>query len=101
MSDDAIHMSKRKTTLPKLDEKAIDEIVTADADDDSAWDQPVQVKRPNAASLSIPAELAARAAFLASLHGEPGVDNWVERVVRERVEIEELAYNEAKKRLAS
>ena len=94
-------MSKRRTTPQKLDEKAIDEIVTADADNDSAWDAPIRVKRPNAASLSIPAELAARAAFLASLHGEPGIDQWVERVIRERVEIEELAFAEAKKRLAS
>ncbi len=41
-----------------------------------------------------------RAAFLARLHREAGVDKWVERVVRERVELEELAFSEAKKKLA-
>jgi hypothetical protein len=51
--------------------------------------------------LSIPGELPARASFFASLHRERGVDKWVERVVRERVELEELAFAEAKKKLAS
>ena len=46
-------------------------------------------------------ELAARAAFLATLHRESGVDKWVERIVRERVEIEESAFIAAKKTLAS
>jgi len=44
------------------------------------------VKRSKPASLSLPGELAAGAAFLAKLHREPAVDKWVERVVRERVE---------------
>ena len=57
--------------------------------------------RRKPASLSIPGELAARAAFLARLHREAGVDQWVERIVRERVELEESAFNEAKKKLAS
>jgi hypothetical protein len=51
--------------------------------------------------LSIPADLAARAAFLAKLHRESRLDKWVERIVRERVEIEESAFNAAKKNLAS
>jgi hypothetical protein len=61
----------------------------------------VRVKRSKPASLSLPGELAARAAFLAKLHLEAGIDQWVERVVRERVEIEEFAFKEAKKNLAS
>ena len=52
-------------------------------------------------SVSIPGDLAARAAFLASLHREAGLDKWVERVLRERVEIEELAFAEVKRELAS
>jgi len=51
--------------------------------------------------VSIPGELAARAAFLAALHRESRLDKWVERVIRERVELEELAFAEAKKQLAS
>jgi hypothetical protein len=38
---------------------------------------------------------------LATLHRETAVDKWVERVVRERVELEELAFAEAKKKLAT
>ena len=42
-----------------------------------------------------------RAAFLARLHRETRVDKWVERIVRERVEIEESAFTAAKRALAS
>jgi hypothetical protein len=34
------------------------------------------------------------------LHREADVDKWVERVVRERVELEEFAFKETKRRLA-
>ena len=80
---------------------AIDKIAVSQVDDDSAWESPVRVKRSAPASLSLPGELAARVAFLAELHRETGMAKWVERVVRERVEIEELAFREALKRLAS
>ena len=94
---------RRDTTLlkPKLAQDQIDRVVTAQADDDSAWQKAIVVRRPKSASLSIPAELAARAAFLARLHRESRVDKWVERIVRERVEIEESAFTAAKKTLAS
>jgi hypothetical protein len=85
----------------KLGQEEIDRLVTSQAADDLAWDASIRVKRSKSASLSIPGELAARAAFLARLHREAGVDKWVERVVRERVELEELAFTEAKKTLAS
>jgi hypothetical protein len=90
---------KKKTTL--LDQEGIDKLVISQSDEDSAWEAPIRVKRSRPASLSIPGELAARATFLARLHREPGIDKWVERVVRERVELEELAFAEAKKKLAS
>ena len=97
-------MKKRRKTLvskPKLTQDQVDRFVTAQADEDSAWEKSVVVRRPKSTSLSIPAELAARAAFLAKLHRETGVDKWVERIVRERVEIEESAFTAAKKTLAS
>jgi hypothetical protein len=94
---------RRKTTesQPKLAQEEVDRLVTAQADEDSAWQKVIVVKRPKSTSLSIPAELAARAAFLARLHRESLVDKWVERIVRERVEIEESAFTAAKKTLAS
>jgi len=90
---------KRKTTT--LNQEAIDQLVIAHSDDESAWGAPIRVKRSEPASLSIPGDLAARAAFLARLHREAGLDKWVERVLRERVELEELAFAEVKKELAS
>jgi hypothetical protein len=89
----------KKTTMP--DQEGIDRLVISQADDESAWESPIRVKRSTPASLAIPGELAARAAFLAKLHREAGVAQWVEGVVRERVELEELAFTEAKKKLAS
>ena len=92
---------KKSKRTPILGQERIDQEVISQANDDSAWESPIRVKRSKPASLSIPGELAARAAFLARLHREPGVAKWVERVVRERVELEELAFREAKKKLAS
>ena len=92
---------KPRGSKPKLTQGQIDQQVVADADVDSAWQLAIVVRRPKLTSLSIPAELAARAAFLARLHRERKVDKWVERIVRERVEIEESAFTAAKKTLAS
>ncbi len=97
-------MTKRKKRLPskpRLSQYEVDKVVTAEANQNSAWEKVVSVRRPKSASLSISADLAARAAFLAKLHRERRVDEWVERVLRERVEIEESAFTAAKKALAS
>ena len=92
---------KKNKKAAVLDQEGIDRVVISQSDDASAWEAPIRVKRSKPASLSLPGELAARTAFLARLHREAGVDKWVERVVRERVELEELAFTEAKKKLAS
>ena len=97
-------MSKRRTSTPAKSQTTdveIDRVVIAQADEDAAWQKAIVVRRPKSTSLSIPADLAARAAFLARLHHENPVDKWVERIVRERVEIEESAFTAAKKTLAS
>lgn len=82
---------------PALSREAIDRRVVAQAGNASAWEAPVRVKRSKRASLSIPRDLAARAAVLARLHREPDLKSWVERVLRDRVELEEFAFAEAKK----
>ena len=92
---------KKDKKSAKMDQEGIDRIVTALAADDAAWEAPIRVRRSEPASLSIPGELAARAAFLAKLHRETSVNEWIERIVRERVELEELAFTEAKRELAS
>ena len=97
-------MRKRRTSTPAKSQTTdveIDRVVIAQADEDAAWQKAIVVRRPKSTSLSIPADLAARAAFLARLHHENPVDKWVERIVRERVEIEESAFTAAKKTLAS
>jgi hypothetical protein len=83
-------------------ELEIDEFVESEADDDSAWGQPVDVTVTNTDSeLSIPADLVARAAFLAGVHREESSARWLTRIIRERIEIEESAFAEAKREMAS
>lgn len=94
-------MKRAKKRPAALAQDAIDALAVSQSEDESAWEAPFTVKRSKPASLSIPGDLAARAAFLARLHREAGVDKWVERIVRERVELEEFAFNEAKRKLAS
>lgn len=80
-------------------QESVDRQVIAQSENDSAWEAPIRVKRAKPASLSIPGDLAARAAFLARLHREADLESWVQRVLRERVELEEFAFSEAKKNL--
>jgi hypothetical protein len=91
---------KPKRTRKVLSEIETDQKVISQANEESAWEKPVQVRRTKPASLSIPAELAARAAFLARLHREKGPEEWLTRIIRERVELEEVAFVEAKRDLA-
>ena len=88
-----------KTVKKKLSEKEIDNIVMEQARDDSAWEKPIQVRRTKSAAFSIPADLAARAAFLARLHRCPGIEEWLMRIIRERIEMEEVAFIEAKREI--
>ena len=83
----------------KLSEEQIDNIVVAQADDDSAWEEAIHVRKTEATSLAIPADLAARAAFLARLHRETALEEWLTRIIRERIEIEEGAFVEAKRQM--
>lgn len=92
-------MSKGKAK--KLSEPEIDQMVTAQADDDSAWEKPIRVRRTKPASLAIPANLAARAAFLARLHRTKNVDDWLTHIIQERIELEEAAYIGVKQDLAT
>jgi hypothetical protein len=58
-------------------EREIDEAVIATADDNRAWEKAVRVKRAKGESVSLPAEMAARAAFFARLHREPNLEQWI------------------------
>ena len=90
-----------KKKITRKSEKEIDEIVIAQADDDSAWDKPIRVRRSKSEAVSIPAEVASRAAFFARLHREPSLEHWIKKVIAERIDIEEAAFANAKRDLAA
>ncbi|MBI3913375.1 MAG: hypothetical protein HY327_04210 [Chloroflexi bacterium] len=94
-------MEKLKAPLEKLSQVEIDNIVVAQSDDDSAWKKPIRVRRKKSASVAIPAELAARAAFLAQLHRRRSIEDWLAHVIQERVELEEAAFVGAKRELGT
>jgi hypothetical protein len=91
---------KRSTRTSKSRQDLIDERVIAEAHDDSAWEAPIDVKRCGR-SVDLSASLARRAAFLARLHREQNLDAWLERIVRERVELEERAFGEARRQMGA
>jgi len=93
-------MSSRAKNKTRLSEKDIDRIVTAQANDDSAWEKPVRVRRARRTSLSLPGDLAARASFLARLHRKASVEQWLTHIIQERIELEEAAFAGAKHDLA-
>lgn len=78
-----------------------DRIVIAQAGDESAWEPPIPVRRAKAASLTLPKELAARAAFFARVHRSANVADWVSRVIKERLDIEEAAFGAVKRGIKS
>jgi hypothetical protein len=82
--------TKRKSRV--LSEKEVDKIVIAQADDDSAWEKPIRVRRPRPASVPLPAELATRAAFFARLHRQSNVEDWLQQIIQERLDLEEAAF---------
>lgn len=93
--------TKSKNGKKLLSEEEIDDLVESEADDDAAWDKPILVSGKRQASLSLPADLASRAAFLAKLHKEEDTKEWLRRIIAERIELEESAFLNFKKELAS
>ena len=90
-------MSKKRRNLS---EEEIDRIVIAEADDDSAWGKPRHVRKSKSSPVSLPSELAARAAFFARLHREADVQAWLKRIIEERIDIEEAVFAASKRDLA-
>lgn len=80
----------------KLSEHEIDEIVIAQADDDAAWDAPIDVQVDVATTLSLSPELAAKAAFFARLHNMENGEAWLQTIIKERIAFEESAFADLK-----
>lgn len=90
---------KKEQANRELTSSRIDELVTAQAEDEGAWEKPIEVRRTRAGSFSIPPELAERAAFLARVHRAGGIEEWLTKVIRERIELEEGVYTAVKREL--
>jgi hypothetical protein len=82
-----------------MTEEEVDQRVITQADDASAWESPIKVRKSKMTSLSLPSELASRAAFFARLHREGSLDNWLKRIIQERLDIEEAAFSGFKREL--
>ena len=85
--------------IRNLSEEEVDRLVTAQAEDDSVWGKPVRVRKSKSAAVSLPSELASRAAFFARLHREASVEEWLKRIIEERIDIEEAVFAESKRDL--
>ena len=93
-------MRAKKKAQP-LTEPEIDQVVVAQADDDTAWGKPVRVRKTKTASVPLPSALAVRIAFFARLHREQSIEAWIERVIQERLDLEEAALAGLKRDLAT
>ncbi len=95
------YMNPKSKVQPNLSEAEIDQMVIAQAGDETAWDPPICVQRTESAVLSIPAELAARMAFLAQLHRKANIEEWLMPILQERVELEEAVFARVKQYLST
>lgn len=78
-------------TENQLSEAEIDEIIIDQADDDEAWEEFISVEVDIPTTVSLPHELALRAAFFAKLHSMP-INSWLTHIIQERVDFEESAF---------
>ena len=92
---------RTKKKVQPLTERDIDQIVVAQAEEDAAWGNPVRVRKTKTASVPLPSALATRAAFFARLHREQSIEAWIERIIQERLDLEEAAFAGLKRDLAT
>ncbi|HEV7507500.1 MAG TPA: hypothetical protein VGS07_21630 [Thermoanaerobaculia bacterium] len=88
------------TRTKRLSEKEVDNFVVAEAENDAVWEPQIKVKPSSGTSFSLPRDLAARASFLARIHHMERVGEWITQVIRERIELEEVAFAEAKREIS-
>jgi hypothetical protein len=93
------NMTTNQINHTQLSQEDIDLIVEQQANDDSAWEESIEVN-PKFTSLLIPQELASKAAFLASIHREKNLETWLIKIMKERIELEEVVLNKIKQELA-
>jgi len=81
-----VHMKKNSK---KLTNEQIDEIVTKESDDLSKWEEPIEVKAPQAILLRLSPELIQKIKFLATIHKTDNYQNWLEKIIKERIQLED------------
>jgi len=94
-------MSIKNSSKESLSPEQIDDLVVSQAEDDYAWDAPIEVRRNKPGSFSLSPELAGKAVFLARLHHAAGVEEWLTNVIKERIELEEVAFAAVKREMQS
>ncbi len=72
----------------ELSDVEIDEIVTAQADGPSFWEEAVTVHPPTP-TLKLPVEVVAKAAYISSVLKAGSIDEWLIKIIKERLEAEE------------
>jgi len=90
-----------KNKVRVLSEEEIDAIVVEQANDDTAWEKPIRVTKVKPIFVPLSSELVTRAAFFARLHREVSVEDWLKRVIQERIDLEEAAFAGLKRDLAA
>ena len=80
-----VHMKKNSK---KLTNEQIDEIVIKESDDLSKWEEPIEVKAPQAVLLRLSPELIQKIKFLATIHKTDNYQNWLEKTIKERIQLE-------------
>lgn len=91
-------MADMKNHSKKLTEEEIDEIVIREADDLSKWEEPIQVKAPQATSIRLSPQTIQKAKLLASIH-KAQYQAWLEQIVEERIHLEEELLDSIKSNL--
>lgn len=70
----------------KLSEEEVDRIVESQAEDNAAWEKPIQVTQ-QPISIVIPASLAAKAKFLAALEGRSDIQTAIIEMIQEQIDL--------------
>ncbi len=84
-----------------LSEEEIDKLVVAQVDDETAWEEAISVHLVIPTMVSLPPEMATRAAFFAQLHKKSNVEDWLRTIIQERIDFEEAAFAGLKQILLS
>jgi hypothetical protein len=90
--------STRKQRKKRLTEK--DDIVESQSDDDSAWGKTDTRSQGKVGDNVYPSRISGKSSLLAKLHRENDVEDWLTKIIKERVEMEEVAFSEAKRQMS-